>query len=189
MFERTVEILKDQRGAAVIVWCSLMLLLISMFTALLVETGDLLVRKHMVQAVADSATLAGASATNLVFDFDPVTKMPKDEVTVLQTDAWGGGMSKVYADQLLNYNAAQMKFAEKGIVITNVEINGAPRNGVEYWSGDPVNVTNMDGTVTTYYQSYGLTINGYMSAPLWGSVFGQSKVNFSIPARAKPLKQ
>jgi hypothetical protein len=186
--KKSVQVLKNEKGSAVIVWVSINLLLMSMFTALLVETGDLIVRKHKVQAVADAADLSGASAVNLVMNFDPVTKMPTNEVPVLQTDAYGGGLSQVYARELLNYNAAQMNFNQSGIVLSNVTINGTPHDAEEYFVGDPVNVTNMDGSVTTYYQSYGMTLNGYMDSPLWGSVFGQQRVNFSIPAWARPVK-
>lgn len=185
--ERAKEALKNEKGAAVVVWVSIMLLFMSTFTALLVETGDLLVRKHIVQAVADAAALSGASAVNVVMGFDPESHMPTSEIVVLQTDAYGGGMSQIYADQLLAHNMAQMDFAGKGIVLAGVDINGTMRDPVEYSAGDPISVTGLDGSVVTYYRDYGMVLNGYMTAPLWGSVFGHQKVKFSIPARAKPL--
>ncbi|NPV74315.1 MAG: hypothetical protein HPY89_11195 [Pelotomaculum sp.] len=185
--ERAKEALKNEKGAAVVVWVSIMLLFMSTFTALLVETGDLLVRKHIVQAVADAAALSGSSAVNVVMGFDPESHMPTSEIVVLQTDAYGGGMSQIYADQLLAHNMAQMDFAGKGIVLAGVDINGTMRDPVEYSAGDPISVTGLDGSVVTYYRDYGMVLNGYMTAPLWGSVFGHQKVKFSIPARAKPL--
>lgn len=185
--KRIKKALKSDRGAAIVVWVSIMMLFMCTFTALLVETGDLLVRKHIVQAVADAGTLSGASAVNAVMGFDPLLKIPTSEYVVLQTDAYGGGMSQIYADQLLAHNMAQMDFNGKGIVLASVDINGVMRGPVEYSAGDPINVTHLDGSVTTYYQDYGMVLNGYMTAPLWGSVFGHDKVNFSIPARAKPV--
>lgn len=185
---RVISVLKNERGAAVIIWASFMLMLMSMFAALIMETGDLLMRKHMVQAAADAAVLSGASATEIIFEYDPFTKNVVEEVTVLKTDALGGGMAQICADQTLEVNKVNMDFNRRKIVIADADINGDGiiEPGIRYIAGTTVPVTDMDGTVRTYYQSYGLVLSGYMEAPLWGSLFGNGRLYFSIMAAARP---
>lgn len=186
--ERLISILKNERGAAVIIWASFMLMLMSMFAALLLETGDLLMRKHMVQAVADAAVLSGASATEIIFEYDPVTKNVVEEVTVLRTDALGGGLAQVFAEQTLNVNKTNLDFTRRKIVIADADVNGdgTIEPAIRYNTGMPVLVTDMDGTVKMYYQSYGLVLNGYLESPLWGDLFGNNRLYFSIMAAARP---
>jgi len=181
------KVLTDEKGAAVIIWASFMLILTSMFAALLLETGDLLLRKHAVQAAADAAALSGASAGNIVFNKNPGTMEVMEEVPVIDTDSSGGGVARQYADELLDINLSRLDFEKKRIVIADVDVDGdgAPEPGVKYISYLPVAVTDLDGTVRTYYQGYGLLLAGYLESPLWGTVFGRDRVPFRIPSSAK----
>lgn len=185
--------LTNQRGDVVIIWSIFMLILMSFFVALVVETGDLMIRKHMVQAAADASALSGASAVESIANFNPATMLPAPhpdngqvEHTVLKTTDTGGGDSWIYARQILDHNKALMEFDRKGIKIHNVTINGVPRDAFETSAGNPINITDMDGTIKTYYRNFNVVLNGYMDAPLWGALFGNDKAYFSIPAGATP---
>lgn len=185
------KVLANERGDVVLVWGTFMLILFSMFAALVLETGDLLVRKHYVQAAADASALAGATAAQAIVNFDSVTKIPapidgKTEYTIINTDDTGGGEARIYAQDILDYNKSLMNFSGKGIVLDNVTINGTPRNSFETSASTPVNITDINGTVKTYYRNYIVVLNGYMNAPLWGAFFGNDKTYFSIPAGASP---
>ena len=186
--DRIRGVFKNEQGAAVIIWASFMLMLMSLFAALLLETGDLLMRKHMVQAAADASVLSGAAATDIIFEYDPFSKTVLQEVTVLRTDDLGGGTAQLMAEQTLEVNKNDLEFDRRKIEITDADIDGdgLPEPGVRYIAGSPVLVTAMDGTVKTYYQSYGIVLNGYMEAPLWGSLFGDERLVFSITAAARP---
>lgn len=153
--------LNDQRGAMIIAWTTIFMLVMCAFAALALDGTMVIYRKHVIYANADAAALAGASATEakLVLDagMNPVGE--KKVVNPVFADA--------FASQTISQNQSLMRFTQRGIKLQNT-------------LGYSVDI-NSDGD----YDGYFVKLSGTVDAPLWGRILGMNtEIPFSIPARA-----
>lgn len=145
-----VKLLKNQKGVLSTTF-AILLPLILIVMAMVLDGARIFVLKHELQSVADSAALAGASATQgKLTDFDPVTGMPLGEKTVLDPI-----LADSYATQLLYENIAAHNFTGQGI--ENVQV--LDKRAID---------KNVDGTLDGYYIKLSAEIESLIYGPLTG---------------------
>lgn len=106
------QFLKEERGNILIVAPFLIAVLLA-FGALGLDAASAFILKHQIQAAADAASLAGASATIAPFARDEFGEIIPGVID-LQIDPETADIEAMY---VLNQNIASNKLEEKGVTI------------------------------------------------------------------------